>query len=74
MIEANHLQAARSGGAQRCDVILRIDQESMRILSEISRPSRFEYLVAASDQQAAAFSRIRFAGMSCHCVGDAVGE
>ena len=65
MIEAEDIEPARAGAAERIDVILRVDQKAIGVLVEVPGPSGFEHPIISANQQAAAFGRIGFP-----CVSD----
>jgi hypothetical protein len=64
VIEADDVEPALAGRAQRREVIGRVDQKSRRrLVSEVPRPHRRDHLSAAAQQQAATLIGRRLPGV-----------
>jgi hypothetical protein len=68
MVEAEHLECARSSATNRLEVISWIDQKPIGTLGEITALEGVDDLAGAADKDAAALSRRRFASVSNDCV------
>lgn len=68
MIEANDLEAAAATLAPRIDVILGIDQKSVRVAGHIACPHDLVDLVRCPEQHAATLTRPRLSSVVQDCL------
>ena len=74
MIEAHHLEAAPAPFTPGLDVVLRIDEESVRIASQIAGWNRLRDFARRAEQHAAAFSGRRVASVCDQLVQHTTGH
>ena len=57
VIEADDLEAARSREPPGVEMILRVDQEPIRVVGQVAAANRLDDLVGAAQENAAAFDQ-----------------